>query len=43
MKGKFRDLTRGILSADRQEEVISTVESIESLEDVRVLARMTGV
>ena len=43
LKGKFRDLTRGILSADRQEEVISTVDSLESLEDVRVLARMTGV
>ena len=43
LKDKFRDLTKPVVSSGRQEEIISTVESLETLDDIRVLARMTGV
>ena len=43
LKDKFRDLTRPVISADRQMEIIKTVESLEQLEDVQVLSRITGV
>ena len=43
LKDKFRDLTRPLIPAGRQEEIINTVESLEDLEDVRVLATMAGL
>lgn len=43
LKEKFRVLTAPVIPADKQDEIISTVESLEHLEDIRVLARMTGI
>ncbi len=43
LKDKFRDLTRLVIPHGRQEDIIKTVESLEGLEDVRALARMTSV
>ena len=43
LKDKFRDITRPVVPHSRQEEIISTVESLEHLDDVQVLTRMTSV
>ena len=43
MKDKFRDLTGTLLSPGRQNEIIGAVESLENLEDIRVLAQLTSV
>ena len=43
LKDKFRDLTRPVISARQQEEIISSVDSLEHLGDVRELARLTAV
>ena len=43
LKDKFRDLTRPVISPERQEAIIASVDSLETLEDVRELARLTAV
>ena len=43
LKDKFRNLTKPVLPSDRQEEVISAVDSLEALEDIRTLSRLTSV
>ena len=42
LKDKFRNLTQPVISPSRQEEIINAVDSLEALDDVRVLARMTS-
>ena len=42
LKDKFRDLTRSVISYARQHDIINTVEGLESLGDVRVLAKMAA-
>ena len=42
MKDKFRGLTSSIVSADRQEKIIATVDSLEALSDIRMLSDMTA-
>ena len=43
LKEKFRDLTRPNIAPSMQEKIITTVESLEGLDDVRALADMTSV
>ena len=43
LKDKFRRLTQPVIPSSRQEDIINAVESLEGLEDVRTLARMTSV
>ena len=43
LKDKFRRLTQPVILSSRQEDIINAVESLEGLEDVRTLARMTSV
>ena len=43
LKDKFRNITAPVIPSDKQREIIDAVDSLENLEDIRVLARMTGV
>jgi 2-methylcitrate dehydratase PrpD len=43
LKDKFRVLTRPVISSVSQEQIIKTVESLEDLEDIRTLSRMTAI
>ena len=43
LKDKFRDITRPVVTPSRQEDIINTVDSLERLEDVRLLASLTSV
>ena len=43
LRQKFRGLTGPVIPSDRQEEIISAVESLEGLSDVRLLAQLTSV
>ena len=43
IKDKFRNVTRPVIPADRQEDIIGAIDSLEELEDIRVLASMTSV
>ena len=42
LKAKFRGLTEPIISSSKQDEIISAVECLEELDDIRMLARMTS-
>ena len=42
LKDKFRDVTQPLILSARQNDIITTVEGLEGLEDVRVLAKMTA-
>jgi 2-methylcitrate dehydratase PrpD len=43
LKDKFRVLTGPVISSVSQEQIIKTVESLEDLEDIRTLSRMTSI
>ena len=43
LKDKFRTLTQTVISSERQEEIIKVVESLESVDDIRVLSNLTAV
>ena len=43
LKDKFRNLTAPVISSTRQEQIIDMIESLEGVEDIRELARMTSV
>ena len=43
LKDKFRTLTQTVISSERQEEIIKVVESLESVDDIRVLSNLTSV
>ena len=43
LKDKFRVLTGPVISTQTQEKIVDAVDSLEQLEDVRVLARMAAV
>ena len=43
LKDKFRNLTRPILSSGQQDDIIGTVDSLEALDDIRTLSRLTQV
>jgi 2-methylcitrate dehydratase PrpD len=43
LKDKFRVLTGPVISSVSQEQIIKTVESLEDLEDIRALSRMTAI
>jgi 2-methylcitrate dehydratase PrpD len=40
MKEKFLSLTSPVISAERQQEIIRAIESLDEMEDVRQLAAL---
>ena len=46
LKDKFRDITRPVFpeqKLSKQEDIIEMVDGLEELDDVRILARITGI
>ena len=43
LKDKFRHITQPVVTAKQQEDILATVESLEELEDIRTLTKLTRV